>query len=291
MVANTPQVAFSLFYFTYNGLFTLFLLAAEWDGFEGHRKGLRVSNRPRGSQRIRFPLQIPVRWALPLMALSATMHWLCSQSFFLVSFRFDHSRLGFPGPDGRLDCGTRGSEETRYHHGSKVCGETFFTAGFSPQGILACTSVFTFMVFFVVLVGLRRFKNGGIPLVGSCSAAISACCHPVGEGAAPGESETVIAIVGPAKGGADGGQRHGSPEGSSYTTASVVPLTEASEMGLDAALLPVQWGVMGVGEEARERGAHESLGVHSGAVQHCGFSGRRVSEPRDGGLYAGTYRG
>ena len=44
MVTSTPQVLLSLLYFAYNGLFTQFLFAREWDSFQSERKGLRVSS-------------------------------------------------------------------------------------------------------------------------------------------------------------------------------------------------------------------------------------------------------
>jgi len=51
-----------------------------------------------------------------------------------------------------------------------TCGYSFIAIVFaSILGLLVCTSV--------VLTGRRKFKPG-MPLVGSCSAAISAACHP-----------------------------------------------------------------------------------------------------------------
>lgn len=89
-IANFPQVLPSMIYFTYNSLFTSLLLGAEWSSYARERKGLRVVAHPSGKQRATYFLQLPVRWAVSLMILSAIFHWLCSQNIFLVSIEFDH---------------------------------------------------------------------------------------------------------------------------------------------------------------------------------------------------------
>ena len=44
-----------------------------------------MSNVAKGAQRSEYFLQLPYRFALPIMLYSGFLHWLCSQSFFLVS--------------------------------------------------------------------------------------------------------------------------------------------------------------------------------------------------------------
>lgn len=150
LVANTPQVILSFVYVQYNGSFTSMMLGAEWNRFASVRKGLRVSASPTGAQRSTYFLQLPYRAAFPLMALSATLHWLCSQSLFLVSItigRFDDSI------DERITC------------------------GYSPPAILTTIGAGILMMFVTFLVGRRRYPNI-MPVAGSCSLAISAACHP-----------------------------------------------------------------------------------------------------------------
>ncbi|KAF2028392.1 hypothetical protein EK21DRAFT_27986, partial [Setomelanomma holmii] len=84
MVVNSPQLVLSWVYFSYNGLLTLLALAREWESYALHRKGLRISGVPQGAQRSTYFLQLPYRIGLPFMAISAFLHWLVSQSFFLV---------------------------------------------------------------------------------------------------------------------------------------------------------------------------------------------------------------
>lgn len=74
LVANSPQVVLSFLYFAYNGIFTCMSLASEWSRYFIHRKGLRVSEIPRGAQRSTYFLQLPYRFAIPLMITSGTLH-------------------------------------------------------------------------------------------------------------------------------------------------------------------------------------------------------------------------
>lgn len=84
LLANLPQLIVSLLYFNYNGVFTCMLMCEEWASFTLRDRPLRVSN-PRGPhQRSTYFLQLPYRYALPLMLAMATLYWLISQSLFAV---------------------------------------------------------------------------------------------------------------------------------------------------------------------------------------------------------------
>lgn len=154
LIANMPQVILSIIYVQYNGVLTGMMLGAEWNGYASKRKGLRVSSHPAGAQRSTYFLQLPYRAALPLMALSATLHWLCSQSLFLVSITMT-----------RVD---------DYDH--DFIGERI-TTGYSAPAILAVIATGVIMLLVLFLVGRRRYPNI-MPVAGSCSLAISAACHP-----------------------------------------------------------------------------------------------------------------
>ncbi|KAJ5929587.1 hypothetical protein N7454_006537 [Penicillium verhagenii] len=123
MIANSPQVIFSLLYFTCNGQLTAMTLAAEWSSFAKERKGLRVSNNPKQSQRSKYLLSIPFRYAAPLMATSALLHWLISQSLFVIGVEaWNSDMLRDPLND-------------------------FFGCGWSPVGIVSAITVGSFMFF------------------------------------------------------------------------------------------------------------------------------------------------
>lgn len=59
------------------------LLADEWNGYAYERKMLRVTS-PREKQRSTYGLQLPYRYAVPLMIMSGLLHWLVSQSIFIA---------------------------------------------------------------------------------------------------------------------------------------------------------------------------------------------------------------
>jgi hypothetical protein len=86
IIANSPQVLLSFIYFAYNGLFTAMLMGYEWTSYSYKKKGLRISRKPSGFQRSTYFLQLPYRFGIPIAVLSGTLHWLVSQSIFVVSF-------------------------------------------------------------------------------------------------------------------------------------------------------------------------------------------------------------
>lgn len=159
LLANTPQTVMSLVYFNFNALFTSISLITEWDRFGKEQKGLRVSSNRQGDQRQAYFLQLPYRYSLPLAVFSGAMHWLISQSLFLVNIEIWNS------------------------HDTKIDSVT--SCGWSPLGII-CVVVTgtimvvtgTIMVVFLLATGFRHLRYGGIPVAVSCSAAISAACHP-----------------------------------------------------------------------------------------------------------------
>ncbi|MCJ1431301.1 hypothetical protein MMC27_000652 [Xylographa pallens] len=150
LLANLPQVIFSFLYLMYNGLYTCMLLGNEWTNYAHYRKSLRVTS-PSGDQRSSYWLQLPYTYSIPLLVLSGLMHWLVSQSLFLA-------RIGQSDGEGNI-----------------IVLES--TCGYSPIAIIFTIMVGTLMVIGVILNGFRSYRPG-IPLAPSCSAAISAACHP-----------------------------------------------------------------------------------------------------------------
>lgn len=145
IVANAAQPLPSIYYFIYNGFHTSMVLGEEWDSYGKTRKGIRVSGIPQGSQRGTHILQLPFRYALPLMATSSLLHWLVSQSLFAVSIEIDQKK-------------------------------SVFTCGYSFIAVYYLFIAFLFIMIYFWTLALRKFKNG-LPVVGSCSAAMAAACH------------------------------------------------------------------------------------------------------------------
>ena len=166
--AKTSQVIYIALYLLYNGLLTTMLVADEWNGFIQERKTLRLSS-PRGIQRSSYFLSLPYRFSLPLMFVSVTMHWLISQSVFVIQ------SIGV------------------------VYGTSFYRSpvydsslvGWSSIAMVYSLVVGLVMVVALVAIGsLNKYRpleldmslgtaaqSYTMPLVCSCSAAISAACH------------------------------------------------------------------------------------------------------------------
>ncbi|KAI5779603.1 hypothetical protein EDC01DRAFT_731135 [Geopyxis carbonaria] len=147
LLANSPQIIISFLYLTYNAIFTGMLMASELDNFAARAKSLRVT-KPIVDQRSTYWLQLPYTYSVPLMILSGTLHWLASQSLFLL----------------------------RGHYKDENFEEIDNTGvGFSSIGIILIIPTGALALVYIVLSGRSRVRN--MPLTGSCSLAISAACH------------------------------------------------------------------------------------------------------------------
>ena len=156
LIANSPQLVLTILYFLYNSLYTSMFAAFEWSRFALQRKGLRVSS-PTGSQRSTYWLQLPWVYSLPLAIAAAILHWLVSQSLFLV----------------RID-----TLDPRHNIATE---EGFSTCGYSPYALVITIVIASMMLLAFILVGLRRLDTR-MPFAGSSSLAISAACHrPLGD--------------------------------------------------------------------------------------------------------------
>lgn len=165
VLVNTPQFLFSALYFMYNALLSSFLQASEWNAFSLRPCTLRVTRRSTG-QRSAYWLQIPPKYAIPLLIFGATSHWLISQAFFLSKISFvDYSGQSTNGL-GRIGFG-------REHSGRD--GE-LLVANYSSLYLMI-----SFVVGFLALVALyfisRKRLVGNMVLQSGCSAAIAAACH------------------------------------------------------------------------------------------------------------------
>ncbi|GAB1318664.1 hypothetical protein MFIFM68171_08874 [Madurella fahalii] len=163
VLANCPQAVMSVLYFAYNGLFTAISLGTEWDGYAKKRKGLRVSaSRPAGAQRSTYFLQLPYRYSIPLLIFSGLLHWLISQSIFLVFLEIYESPA---------------VEDSESWVSANMTNTT--TCGWSPAGLVSVIIVGGVMIIFLVASGFRRLRSSTMPVAESCSAAISAACHQI----------------------------------------------------------------------------------------------------------------
>ena len=155
--------------------------AYEWSGYIAERKTLRLSS-PHGIQRGTYFLTIPYRFAIPLQLFSAALHWLISQSSFVV----DVGGLTYKG--------------VRYGTGSQAQfapdeAMSSTMIGYVLLGIICSLAIGCVLVLWIAWVGSFKMESSQVstsgklradgdgrplhmPLVSSCSAAISAACHP-----------------------------------------------------------------------------------------------------------------
>ena len=155
LVANVAQPVLSFMYFMYNGLFTAMSGAMEWESYIQNRKGLRVSTLARGHQRSTYFLALPYKFGIPLMAWSAVIHWLVSQSIFLVNIDY---------------------REYQSYLNAWVSVDSEFSCGYSPLAIILTLIAGGLMVMVIAGFGMIRLKSD-MPVVANCSAAIAAACH------------------------------------------------------------------------------------------------------------------
>ena len=150
-IVNTPQLAFSICYLGLNNICTSLAGAEEWNNIARVRKALRVTD-PRGEQRSTYFLQLPYRWSVPLMLVSSVLHWLLSQSFFLV-------RLNVLDREGNV-------KNT----------DSVSACGFSSVSLMVFWAVALVLICAVATVCMKRMKQS-MPIAASCSCVISAACH------------------------------------------------------------------------------------------------------------------
>ncbi|KAJ4348981.1 hypothetical protein N0V95_004978 [Ascochyta clinopodiicola] len=169
LIANTPQLVLSMSYFAYNAYFTNMLLGYEWLSYAQKRKGLRLSRSPTGEQRSTYFLQLPYRFGIPLVILSGILHWLVSQSIFLVSIDlYDYM-------DNKSVAGQQWLRDSVRWDDDRPLSIT--TCGYSPIAIIFVLVIGSLMLMALLGVGFIPYKHN-MPLAGSCSMAISAACHP-----------------------------------------------------------------------------------------------------------------
>ncbi|KAI1738392.1 hypothetical protein F4680DRAFT_426011 [Xylaria scruposa] len=190
-LANVPQVILGSGWWLANLLLTRLLLAQRWAQFIVKPSGLRMPS-PQGQQRRTFFLSLPYRYGIPLLFFSLVLHWLLSQAFFVVQTRGFVYDLNYPGkdefiPDDALD--------------GSVIGYSIIAFIFSLAIVLGIS--ISIVLLAVKPLPSRKIEpcEGGtetnrellvtrMPLVLSCSAAISAACHP-----SPRSQDTHLKLV------------------------------------------------------------------------------------------------
>lgn len=152
LLVNTPQLIVSILYVLYNAVLTCTLLTVEYSSYSKRRRSLRVSE-PRGAQRSTYWLSLPYRYALPLMTLMGALHWLISQSIFLLRMRIFN-----------------------YEGKESVVTKIVSGCGWSPLPLFWTCIVGLVLILALHAIGFRSLGEG-MPIISSYSAAISAASH------------------------------------------------------------------------------------------------------------------
>jgi hypothetical protein len=155
VVANIIQVTISILYVLYNSLLTSISVAAEWSHYVRTRKPLRVSS-PKGFQRSSYFLSLPLKFGLPVMALTSLLHWFISQAVFIIR------------------------TNAFFSDGSRDTENDSTSIGYSGLGMILSNVVGTVMIINVIVLGRLKYPVGPdyMPIASTCSLAISAACHP-----------------------------------------------------------------------------------------------------------------
>jgi hypothetical protein len=128
-----------------------------------------VSAKPVGEQKSTYFLQLPFRYAIPLMVFSTLLQWLASQSIFVVSVEI-YNMFGQYNPHGLCY-----HFDYRHEGSTPGCGTDFITCAYSPLAIFLALITACVLAISIVILGWRKLNP--MPIVGSCSVAIAASCH------------------------------------------------------------------------------------------------------------------
>ncbi|KAJ5151786.1 hypothetical protein N7492_010081 [Penicillium capsulatum] len=158
-ITNLPQVAVSYVYLVLNNMMTAMLAMAEWCTYAANstpRKGLRVSSpTPGTSQRSKYFLSVPYKWAIPSIVTITVLHWLVSQMIF-----FNQIGIYQITPEGGYNVSTE--------------NDTYVSRFAALLSVCIASAVF---VTLIAIAWTRRYPKN-IPLSGCCSASIAAACQP-----------------------------------------------------------------------------------------------------------------
>lgn len=139
MFANMFQILISIFYMFYDNILTCQLAADEFVGYLSARNSLRVTSPKTSVHKSSHFLSLPWSYGIPQVLVFMVLHWLASQSVFLVT------TIAYgAGP---------GARRLPEDDGSAV--------GWSAGGILLTTLWYAVLILMLVLNSLRRYR--GVP--------------------------------------------------------------------------------------------------------------------------------
>jgi hypothetical protein len=154
LLANLPQLILAMIYFIYNGIITSFFTAQEISSLAHKAQNLRVAS-PAGKQQGTWLLGMPLAWGLFFLVMQTLLHWFISQSLFVVDVAV--------------------YDEGGFYDNNFA---SISNCGFSPLAVICSVIMVGLLLLILFGLAMRRFPARGPPVMGNCSAAISAACHP-----------------------------------------------------------------------------------------------------------------
>lgn len=172
LIAALPQLLLAILYLSTNALLTTYFVSHELSLFALGPRSLRVSSNPAGTETTSLYLSLPRPVSWLLLALFTALSFVLSQAVFPIVSYSSSPSLG-----------------QQQQHPTPTPG-----VAFNAQALLIFFGLLVILLFSILALGFRRTPGvaldnsdeKGNPLAlggGSCSALISARCHPVrGEG-------------------------------------------------------------------------------------------------------------
>ncbi|KAI0398924.1 hypothetical protein F4802DRAFT_591524 [Xylaria palmicola] len=159
LAANSPQLLLSAAYLAYNSLFTRLQMAQEWAMYAKDYLPLRVTD-PQGMQRSTYRLQLPYKYSLPLMALSALLHFLVSNTIYVIVSFGGYLKRGYNNIDRQPG----------------LPADSTVLIGYSPISLLVVPIATTILIMIPIILSFKKLPPNMV-IVGANSLAISAACH------------------------------------------------------------------------------------------------------------------
>ncbi|CAJ2514200.1 Uu.00g023190.m01.CDS01 [Anthostomella pinea] len=169
LTANLPQLLLSFSYYAYNSLYTMLCVEKEWNAYSTDYRPLRVTS-PKGQQVSAYRLQLPYRYSIPLIVISALLHFLVSNTLYVFILEGGYYMINAP-----ISYSDQGSVPSPVP-GSGLSDDAFIGIGYSTVAILIVLIVYNVLALIPLVLCWFRMK-GPMVLGGFNSLVISAACH------------------------------------------------------------------------------------------------------------------
>lgn len=84
LTLNLPQLAISIYYFTFSSLYSTLFQGKYWADFAVKAQQLRVSSKHGAHQVSTHAFQFPLLWGISFISLKALLGWILSQTLYVM---------------------------------------------------------------------------------------------------------------------------------------------------------------------------------------------------------------